>query len=134
MALIGALAGATTGVLVWWGITVWSNTAFGIVAILIGLAVGKGALLLSGNRGARGLQILSLVVSGIAYFYATYLVNRTFLQQALAKEGNAVVLSLLPNPTMFFEVVRLGFGGMDVLFLAIVLYEAWKLPAPAGTH
>ena len=133
MAVIGALAGAAAGVLAWWGITVWSNTAFGLVAILIGLAVGKGSVLLSGNRGARSLQILSVVVSGVAFFYATYLVNRTFLLQTLAEEGNAVVLSVLPNPITFIEVVRLGFGGMDFLFLAIVLYEAWKLPAPART-
>jgi len=26
--------------------------------------------------------------------------------------------------------VRAGFGVFDLVFLAIVLYEAWKIPAP----
>jgi len=130
MALVGALLGGSAGVLAWWGITVWTNIAFGAVAILIGIAVGKGVTLLAGNKLSRGLQIMSLTVAGCAYFYAAYLVNRTFVQQALAKEGKEIVLTLLPNPQMFFRVVSLNFDVLDVVFLAIVLWEAWRLPAP----
>ena len=35
-----------------------------------------------------------------------------------------------PNPSALMEVVTLGFGVMDVVFLAIVLWEAWRRPAP----
>ncbi|PYQ11675.1 MAG: hypothetical protein DMH00_07560 [Acidobacteria bacterium] len=130
MALLGALLGGATGVLAWWCITVWSNFAFGAVAILIGLAVGKGATFLAGDKRSRGLQVMSLGVAGTAYFYATYLVNRTFVQQALAKGGREVALSFLPNPVLFYRVVSLNLDVLDVLFLGIVLYEAWKLTAP----
>lgn len=131
MALLGALLGGSAGVLAWWGITVWTNTAFGVVAILIGIAVGKGVTLLAGNKRSRSLQALSVTVAGGAFFYATYLVNRTFVQQALAKEGKEIILTLLPNPSMFLHVITLNFDMLDTVFLAIVLWEAWKIPAPA---
>jgi len=131
MALIGALLGGTAGVLAWWWITVWTNIAFGLVAILIGIAVGKGSTMLAGNKRSRGLQILSLIVAGSAFFYASFLVNRSFIQQALEKEGKEMALTLLPNPATMLEVVALNFDFMSVLFLAITLWEAWKIPAPA---
>jgi hypothetical protein len=31
---------------------------------------------------------------------------------------------------MFVNVIKAGFGLMDVVFLAIAVYEAWKLPRP----
>jgi len=117
-------------VLAWWGITVMTNTAFGIVAILIGVAVGKGAMMMAGNKTSRGVQTMSLVIAGLSFFYASYLVNRTFVQQALAKEGKEIFLSLLPNPELFFRVVFLDFDFLTGLFLAIALWEAWKLSAP----
>jgi len=130
MALVGALLGGTIGVLAWWGITVMTNTAFGIVAIVIGVAVGKGATLMAGNKTSRGVQTMALAVAGLSFFYASYLVNRTFVQQALAKEGKEIFLSLLPNPELFFRVVFLDFDFLTGLFLAIALWEAWKLSAP----
>jgi hypothetical protein len=131
MALVGALAGGAAGALAWWGITVVSQVAFGAVAILIGIAVAKGATLMSGNKRSRGLQILSVSVAALSFLYASYLVNRTFIQQVLAKEGKEAALSLLPDPALLFRVVSLNFDAMSFLFLGIVLWEAWKLTAPA---
>jgi hypothetical protein len=130
MALLGALLGGTAGVLAWWSITVFTNTAFGLVAILIGIAVGKCVTLLAGNKRSRGLQIMSLSVAGCAFFYASFLVNRSFIQQALEKEGKEMALAVLPNPTIMLNVVALNFDVMSVLFLAITLWEAWKIPGP----
>jgi hypothetical protein len=31
---------------------------------------------------------------------------------------------------MFVEVVKAGFSPIDLLFLGIVIYQAWKIPAP----
>lgn len=129
-ALAGALAGAAIGILAWWGFTVLTKIAFGLVAVVIGVAVGKGVVMLSGGKRHRNLQILATLVSTGAFFYASYLVNRTFILKALAEEGRELVLPFLPDPLLFFEVVKLGFGAMDLVFLAIVVYEAWKIPAP----
>jgi len=98
--------------------------------VVIGFTVGKGVVILSGHKRARGLQILSAVISTLSFFYATYLVNRTFILRAYAEEGEELVIPLIPSLDMFFNVARAGFGIMDVVFLAIVVYEAWKIPAP----
>jgi len=129
-AVLGGLAGAVLGVLAWWGFTVVTEIAFGLIAVGIGIAVGKGVVLASGGKRSRGLQILSTAISLAAFGYATYLVNRTFLHRAFAAQGATGALPLLPEPQLLFDVVKLDFGIMDVVFLAIVVYEAWKIPAP----
>jgi len=130
MAAVGALLGGAIGVLAWWGFTVLTNIAFGLIAVVIGLTVGKGTTMLAGDKRSRGLQGLSVVVASLGFFYASYLVNRTFVHRAWAEEGMQGVLPWLPAPGLFVEVVGLGFGFMDLVFLAIVVYEAWKIPAP----
>ena len=130
MAVAGGLAGAAVGVLVWWGFTVVTNVAFGLVAVVIGFAVGKGVLMFSGNKRSQGLQITSAVIAILGFVYASYLVTRSFVLKALAEEGRELVLPLIPTPEVLFTVIQLGFGFMDVVFLAIVVYQAWKMPAP----
>jgi hypothetical protein len=98
--------------------------------VVIGIAVRKGAVRRSGDKRSTGLQALSVSVSVVAFFYASYLVNRTFVHRAFEEEGVEGVLPLLPSPGVFVEVIGLNFGFMDLIFLAIVVYEAWKIPAP----
>ncbi len=129
-ALIGGLGGAVLGVLVWWGFTVVTSIAFGLVAIVIGIAVGKGVSLLAGGKRHLNLQIMAVGISTVAFFYASYLVNRTFVYRAYAEQGEEVLLPLLPGPQLFVEIVRLNFGLMDLVFLAIVVFEAWRRLAP----
>jgi len=129
-ALVGAIAGGLGGAAVWWGFTIFTGIAFGLVAIVIGIAVGRGLLMFSGGKRSRGLQILSVSVASISYFYATYLVNRSYMLKGI--EGTSEVgLPLLPlDPSLFISVVSVGFELFDLIFLAIVAYEAWTIPAP----
>jgi hypothetical protein len=129
-ALAGGLAGAAVGAGIWWGFTVMTGISFGLVAIVIGYAVGKGVLLGSGGKRSVQLQGLSAGVAGVAYFYATYLVNRSFYHRALGEDAGGLQLPLVPGPALFVEVVRVGLNAFDLIFLAIVLWEAWRLPAP----
>lgn len=131
MAALGGLLGAAGGVLVWWGFTVATQIAFGIVAIVIGFAVGKGVVMLSGGSRHVGLQVMSAVIAAVAFFYASYLVDRSFILQYAANHGEHAVIPLLPIPALFEKVIKAGFRPMDLVFLAIVLYEAWKIPKPA---
>jgi hypothetical protein len=129
-AIVGGVAGAALGAAAWWGFTVMTHIAFGLVAVLIGVGVGKGVVMASGNKHHLNLQVLSAGISAVAYFYASYLVNRTFIHRAFAERGETAVLPLVPGPDLLFRVVSLSFDLMDLVFLAIVLYEAWKIPAP----
>lgn len=130
LAFSGGLLGGVAGVLAWWGFTVLTGIAFGLVAVVIGFTVGKGVTIFSGNRRSQGLQIMAVGIAVVSFAYASYLVNRTLVARFFAEQGQDAVLPLLPGPGLFFEVVRIGFGLMDVVFLAIVVYEAWKIPAP----
>ncbi len=93
MALVGGLIGGAIGVVAWWGFTVVTNIAFGLVAIVIGLAVAKGIVILSGDKRGLNLQIMSVVISTLGFFYASYLVNRTFINRAYAEQGQDMALS-----------------------------------------
>lgn len=130
-AVLGAVLGGAAGVLVWWGFTVMTKVSFGLVAIVIGIAVGKGILMMTGGKRARNLQIISIVVATLSFVYASYLVNRTFILQAYSAQGLQIpTLPLVPDIQTLIDVVQLGFNLIDFVFLAIVGYQAWKIPAP----
>jgi hypothetical protein len=122
-ATVGGLGGAAIGVLVWWGFTVATEISFGLVAVVIGFAVGKGIEILTGGKRHLNLQIMAVAISVLAFVYAKYLVIRTFIQQE-------VLLPLLPDPGLLVEVLKLDAGLFDLIFLAIVVFQAWKMPAP----
>ena len=128
MAVIGGLAGAVVGALVWWGFTVVTKIQFGLVAIVIGITVAKGILMGTGGRRSRELQVLSAGIAAGTYFYADYLVKRTFILQQNPEYARA--LTVFPDPAVFFNVARVTFDMFTLLFLAITVYQAWKLVQP----
>jgi hypothetical protein len=131
MAVLGALVGGALGVLLWWGFTVVTNFALGLVAIAIGFLVAQGAMRLAGGKRTVGIQILCVVVAGVAFFVATYLVNMTFINRLLATRGELWRIPYVPpNVVLFYRVVGTGFGIMDLVFLGIVMWEAWIIPRP----
>ncbi len=130
-AAIGAVLGGALGALAWWGFTVATKISFGLVAVVIGYLTGLGAVRFAGGKRSGGLQALSIVVALASYVVATYLVNMTFVNQALAQQGETFRVGFPPqNLRVLTRVLSLGFGFMDVVFLAIVVYEAWKIPKP----
>ena len=108
--------------------TVVTGIAFGLVAVVIGIAVGKGIIWCTGGKRARALQVLSVALSALTFVYASYLVNRTFILREYNEGG--LSLPFVPGPALLFEVVRAGFDVMDLVFLGITVYEAWRIPAP----
>ena len=130
-AAIGAVLGGAAGVLLWWAFTVVTKITLGLVAIAIGFAVGWGTVRFAGGKRSGGLQILSVTVAALSYLVATYLVNMTFINRALAQQGAAGRVPFPPTSLdLLGRVLTAGFGVMDVVFLAIVVYEAWKIPRP----
>jgi hypothetical protein len=126
MAVVGGLAGGGVGIVAWWGFTVLTNISFGLVAVVIGFTVGKGIVMLTGGKRSVNLQFLSVVISTVSFVYANYLVTRSFILQA----EPGLTLPWIPDPALMFIVTQAGFSFMDIVFLAIVVYEAWKIPAP----
>jgi hypothetical protein len=97
-AALGGILGGVAGSFVWWGFTVLTHIALGLVAVIIGILVGKGIVIFSGGKRSGRLQALSVTIAALSYAYASYLVDRSFIQQALADQGNPVTLPFLPLP------------------------------------
>ncbi len=130
-AAVGAVLGGVVGALAWWGFTVLTHIAFGLFAVAIGFLVGHGAVRFAGGKRSGGLQALSIAVALLSYLGAIYLVNMTFINKALDSQGEAFRVGFPPQSLdLLVRVVTLDFGVMDLVFLAIVVYEAWKIPRP----
>jgi hypothetical protein len=130
-ATLGALLGGAAGALVWWGFTALTHIAFGLLAVAIGFLVGIGTVRFAGGKRSTGLQAMAVGVSLLSFVAASYLVNRTFINQALAKSGEAFRVPLVPpNLELFVSVLKAGFGIMDVFFLGFAVYQAWVLTKP----
>ncbi len=59
---------------------------------------------------------------------------RSLIIEYYANNGQEVSLSLFPEPAIFFDVVSSGFELFDLIFLAIALWQAWKMPAPMSMN
>ena len=130
-AAFGAVACGLAGALAWWGVTVVTHWSLGIVAVGVGWAVGWGTLLFSGGKRSQPLQMLSAGVAAGCWVLATYLVNMTFINKSLAEASETFRVPFPPaSLEMFADVMKAGFGIMDVVFLAIMMWEAWKFPRP----
>jgi hypothetical protein len=130
-AAVGAVLGGVAGALLWWGFTVVTHVAFGLIAVAIGFLVAQGAVRFAGGKRSRGLQWLAVGVALASFAVATYLVNMTFINEALAKQGDAHRIVFPPTSApMAFTVLAAGFGVMDLVFLAITLWQAWRIPMP----
>ena len=130
---VGAVLGGVAGTVLWWGFTVVTHIAFGLIAVAIGFLVGLGTVRFAGGKRSGGLQVLSIGVSLVSFACATYLVNMTFLNKALAEQGEAFRVGFPPQSLeLFGRVLAADFGMMDVVFLAIVVYQAWKIPKPVA--
>src|SRR5437870_5060940 len=113
------------------GLTVLTKIGLGLIAVGIGFLVGHGAARGAGGKRSVGLQALSVAVGAVAFLVAAYLVNMTFINQALAQQGRPVRVPFPPASLgMFFHVLAANFGVMKLVFLAIVVYEAWIIPRP----
>jgi len=131
VAAVGAVLGGAVGALAWWGVTVLTHIGFGLVAVVIGLLVGHGTLRFAGGKRSVGLQVLAVVVGVLSFLVAVFLVNMTFLNAALAQRGDTFRVTFPPpNLEAFYRVVAANFGIMKLVFLAIIVYEAWVIPRP----
>ena len=129
-AVLGGLIGGLLAAGIWWGFTIVTNFQIGLVAVLIGWAVGKGVVTMTGGKRARSLQFISLAITLVSYSLATYWVTRTFVMRYIAENGLAGGLPFFPEPAVFVSTVTAGIEIWDIVFLAIALWQAWKGPAP----
>ncbi len=118
------LAAAVGGSLLYYGILVATGLEIGLVAIVVGFAVGKAVSVGSGGRGGWRYQAMAMALT-YAAIVSTYV---PFVMRGLASSDSApqgiVIVFLIAAASPLLA----GFGNIIGIFIiGIALYEAWKL-------
>lgn len=129
LAIAGGALGGLGGAAVWWGFTYFTGVQLGLVALVIGVATGQGVLRMSGHKRAVPLQAISAGIALLSYIGASWAVLVSLINRELAAEGSALLPLIVP-PHLAVELMVSNFQAFDLIFLAIVLYEAWRIPKP----
>ena len=130
-AVLGALAAAVIGGLIWGLIAVATNTEIGYIALGIGFICAYGAILLSGNKRGLPLQIIASVMSvfGILigkYYYYIDAVKKYAVQQFGPGSGEKINAFMPSLVSAFFQDMKPGF--YDLLWVVLALSIAWTMP------
>lgn len=115
------------GAVIWAFITYVTDYELGLIAILLGIMAGAGAV--RGGRTPQS-QIVGASAAGVCYFVAQVLVvfavvfGKDSGPSADLSNLVAIVGIILP------EIVKETFSSMGVLFLGIAIYEGYRIPRP----
>jgi hypothetical protein len=83
---------------------------------------------------------MAVAVGAVSFLVAVYLVNMTFMNEALAQRGDGWRVGFSPaSLNVFYQVIAANFGIMKLVFLGIVLVvglfslvQRWRNPVPGG--
>jgi hypothetical protein len=130
--LFASLAGVA-GALVWYGFVAMTDMKLGLVAILVGWLVGRGAVLGAG-AGGKQLAVVSLVIAVAAMVLGEYLIVNHAVHAYMAKEKPDAVLPALLSPVTLFPIYAGSFRPFDLAFYGIGAWEAFRYPARVQTR
>jgi hypothetical protein len=135
---LGAIAGALAGAVAWATITAATTFQIGYMAVGVGFLAGYGMRVLGGGRDrADGL------VAGIVSFLGCVVGNLLAVVMTIANhqhmsspETVAASIRVLTHPVLAYELLKVSFNVMDLLFYGIAIYAgyrtAMKPPAAAA--
>lgn len=129
--LFFAVLGGALGALIWFAVVTATDMKLGIVAIGVGILVGRGAVLGAGGRGGRGVALLALGVAIVAMGAGEYLMMNHAVLRYMAEHQIATPASGFIGFDLFTKVYGAGFSFMDLVFYAIGAHQAWRQPAAA---
>jgi hypothetical protein len=128
-AIPAGLAAAVVGAVVWALFTYLTGMALGLIAVAIGALVGWAV-----RRVGRGIDlrfgVLGAVCAAFGWALGTVLCDVAFVAKDAGRPFLDVLAALGGG-----ETIALAFrtaDAMDLLFLAIAVWEGWKLSRPYG--
>jgi hypothetical protein len=126
---LGVLAGAIAGAVaagIWYAVVVMSGWQVGLVAIVVGLLVGKGVVFGAGGRSSLPLVAASFGLTLLALWISEYLIIYHFVSEYL---GPGVIDLLQPLDVVVGVVVEsLQADPLTLLFWGIALFQAVAIP------
>lgn len=133
----GGVVAAVVGGAVWGGIVIATNYEIGYMAWAMGLVCGFAVVLFS--RGKRGLplQVAAVLCSCLGILVGKYLTLFYYLREDVAEELGeqaASQISVISPAVMqfFVENVHLLLSGFDLLWVALAVLTAWRIPKGLG--
>lgn len=135
--IAGGLAAALVGGIVWGLIVAQTEYEIGIAAWGIGFLAGTAVVLFSRGRKGPPLQIVAVVASLLGIVLGKYIAFAYFLKEGVRDEFGAEAageVSYFSSDVvrLFFENLGSVFGGFDLLWAALAVFTAWRIPRGLG--
>jgi hypothetical protein len=132
-AVAAGLVAAIVGGVVWGLIVKWTDYEVGFVAWGIGFLVGLAVV--TAARGARGLllQVVAVLCAFVGILVGKYLSFAWVLQEVAERETQGLMeISVLSTDTvdLFFEELGTVFDWIDILWVGLAVYTAWRALQP----
>ena len=123
-----ALAAAIVGGVLWGLIVKFSDYEIGIVAWAIGFLTGSAVVY--ATRGAKGqrLQAIAVAAALLGIMIGKYLSFALVVQEDAKSVGASIGLFSDDMTTLFRDNLDEIFGLFDLLWIALAVYTAWKIP------
>ena len=118
--IVWALALALAGGVLYAWVTSATGAQYGIISIAIGIAAGVGAA--KGGR-SRQAQIVGAAAAAIGYF-----AGLVMAVAAIVGVNKFTSLPIEVIGTATWAMIKATVSSRDVLFLAIAVYEGWRIP------
>ena len=133
-ALLFGLGAGVVGAAIWFAIVVVTNYQLGLLAVVIGAAVGTGVLIGSGRKRNLQLQLLSVAITLASMVGAEYFIVRHFVVEYLVKQGGAtasqVPLFLPIDIAIDFITSAIKDDPLTLVFWGIAVWTAFRVPRP----
>jgi hypothetical protein len=123
--LFGVLAGVA-GALLWFAVRKLTGYEIGLIAVVVGFAVGAAVRKGSDDRGGVAYQLLAVFIT-YCCIVSTYVPD---IYAEAAKEGDVPAAALLIFSVIiaFIAPVLMGFQNIiGMLIIAFALWEAWRI-------
>lgn len=136
-AALYGLGGAAAGGALVWAVRALLHLQIGIVAVVVGILVGKAIRAGAGGVGGRRYQILALILTylGICGSYVPTLLSSMAAKAPGGLEAGHVITAIAFSLGMPFFMLRAGVSGLlSLVILAIGLWEAWKYTRGSQIH
>jgi hypothetical protein len=133
--LVGGALGAAVGGTIWGLIVKYTHFEIGYMAWGIGLLCGFGVVKFSGNRKGLPLQLIAVAAAIAGILGGKYATFYLMVKELLAdKAHHAVSLPVFsPIVIKFFpEALRDMVNGFDILWVALAVITAWRIPRALG--
>jgi hypothetical protein len=123
LAVIAGIGGAAVGAILWAGVTVATEMKLGLMALAVGYIVGQ-AIRAAGQGVDAKFGYLGAACGLLGCAAGDVLSNVVFFAHARSLSF-AQTLAVL-SPDLLTRLIKAAFDPMDLLFLAIGVYEGYK--------